>query len=210
MAIMIGSGEPVARVRRGLDIKGRVALGLDETIVPVATTIDLTAPPIRRSPVRWWSAVTISAVALERAQLRIFHKIAVDQLITGFWVFTATAATLEVGEGLAGAVAGLAARTTELVNAADGAETSRALGIQSVTSTSVAAQLANPLMRVVTPAGGESVFFPVEIVIPAMPDPTQPITNAPAILFESQNVNTLHIITVTGLMFDALPLDFKT
>lgn len=209
MALQIGSGEPVARVRRGLDIKGRVNLGLDETIVPVASAIDLTQPPIRRTPVRWWVAANVAADAAERPQLRVFHQNRVDQLITGFWLQTNAAASILVGQGLAGAAGGVPARTTEIVDANNGGVVSRQIGIQSIATTQVGASISNAFLRLQVPQI-HSEYFAAEIVIPAMPNPEGPVTNAPAILFEGTQLNRTLQITVTGLYFDALPLDFRT
>jgi len=209
MALIFGSGEPVSRLRRGLDVKGKVNLGLDEIIVPVVTTLDVTQAPYRRSPVRWWAAAIIAAVAGERAQFRIFQQNTVDQLITGCWCRTSASESLTIGQGLPGVAGGIPARTTEIVNADNGAVVSRQVNIQSDADTAIATAISNAFLIVQT-STAESIYYPLDLVLPAMPDPQDPITNAPAILFEIGGSNVTAVFTVTGLYFDAVPLDFRT
>lgn len=210
MALVFGSGEQVDRLRRGLDIKGRVVLGVDEVVVPVVNVGDFTGAPIRRSPVRWWVGVNVPAVAAEFGQLRIFHQSPVDQLIDGIYLRTIASGTaITVGQGLAGAAGGTPARTTEIVNADNGGVVSRQVGIQFLASSAIARATSNVFMRLAVSIS-ETRYFPAEIVIPAMPEPEDPITNAPAILLEANAVNIALDITVTGLYFDTLPLNVRT
>jgi len=62
MALIFGSGEPVSRLRRSLDLKGKVNLSVDEIIVPTLTVFDATRPPFRRTGIRWFADVNVPDV----------------------------------------------------------------------------------------------------------------------------------------------------
>ncbi len=210
MALTFGSGEQVSRIRRGLDVKGRVILGLDETVVPVVQVGDLTAPPIRRSPVRFWIGRGAAAVVGEFSRVRIFHQTAVDQLIDRIWISTAAGQVVQIGQGPSGDATGaVAARTTEIVNADSGGVIARSIGLFSRVDSVTPSSLSGAFMRVLTSAT-ETTYLPVEIVIPAMPDPTGPVTNAPTLTIEGTVANEQIDFTVSGLWYDALPLNFRT
>lgn len=53
MPIEIGRGEIANRLRRFLDIRGRIPTKLDENVVPVSLLASTDEPPWRRSPILW-------------------------------------------------------------------------------------------------------------------------------------------------------------
>lgn len=211
MALIFGSGEPVSRVRRGLDVKGKVNLGLDEIVVPVATTIDLTIPPIRRSPVRWWAFRSVPAIVGELGRFRIFHQNATDQVIDYISVTSSTGMSIRVGHGPGGDVNGLAVRTTELMDADTGGVISRPVGIltlaDSITPTSIGTVLFGAR---VLPGSTAVILERRALVLPAMPEPADPITNAPTLTIESLDANELFEVSISGLLYDAIPITFRT
>jgi len=208
MAIMFGSGEPIARLRRGLDIKGRVVLGLDETIVPVITVSDATQPPVRRSPVRFWLSANVPAVVGEQGRFRIFHQLPTDQLVDRIWITPGTTARVFViGHGADGAVGGFAARTTEIVDFPTTGAISRAVGIFSIADAVAVATITQPLMRL--RVANVAAVIPVEIVIPTA-NPALAINASPALTIEGATQNDAFDVTVSGLMYDSLPITFRT
>jgi hypothetical protein len=47
MSLQFGTGELSARLRRFLNLRGRIDLGLDESVVPIAVVTNLDQPPFR-------------------------------------------------------------------------------------------------------------------------------------------------------------------
>ena len=213
MALTFGSGEQVDRLRRGLDIKGRVVLGVDETVVPTVNVGDLTVPPIRKSGIRWWAPQNIPAVAAELGRYRVWHRLPVDQLIDRFYLTANALITVRIGSGVVGAVAGsTAARTTELVRlplagGAGGGAISREIGIFSQVDSNVGVTITADLVRIEIPAS-DTIIVPVEIVLPAVRDPNAP--NFSTLTVESQVANTVFNVCASGLYFDTLPLNVST
>ena len=212
MAIMFGSGEPVSRLRRGLDVKGKVNLGLDEIVVPMALVSDFTGPPYRRSPVRWYSRTVQNGVAAQKTGVRLANTSGRDQLLDRIYVSSNADTILLLGSGLAVAPgAGTPARTTELtaVAAATPGLISRELPIEAlgfnITPTSIAEIL---LSASVEDIGGN--WFPVEIVLPATPRPDDPAQNVTTLTVELSADAAFLDLTFSGLYFDQLPLDTRT
>lgn len=214
MTLIFGSGEPVSRLRRSLDVKGKVNLGVDETIVPVLKIFDSTEPPFRRTGVRWFASVDFGPVVGEFARLRIFHTLPIDQLVDHITCFAkagAGAISLRIGQGPAGVAGGTAVRTTEVMPLDSGGVISRELPIQffgdSVTPTS----LSDVFWHLAWDS--DSVvpnLMDLPIVLPAQPDRDDPITNAPTLTMECSTTGQAISIAVSGLYWDSLPLDAKT
>lgn len=214
MAIQFGSGEPVARLRRSLDVKGKLNLGVDETIVPVLKIFDSTEPPFRRTGVRWFLSVQFGPTAGEFVRLRVFHNLPIDQLVDTIAVFSEAGAGgigLRIGQGPAGVAGGTPVRTTEIMPLDAGGVISRQLPIQffgdSVTPTSISTvfwQIAWDADSVVPG------IMQLPIVLPAQPDRDAPITNAPTLTMELDKVTQGASISVSGLYWDSLPLDART
>jgi len=212
MALIFGSGEPISRLRRSLDIKGKVNLGVDEIIVPTLLLFDSTLPPFRRTGVRWFIEVIGQAVAGEFGRVRLFHTLNIDQLVDQITFQGTGAGALRfiVGAGPSGNAAGnTTARTTEIVNADNGGVISRQVPIQgfgdSVTPTSL-----SQIFHGVNCRTSETITLQTEIVLPAMPDIADPITNAPTLTIEGSAANVAFRIILSGLYWDSLPLNVRT
>lgn len=214
MPFIFGSGEPVSRLRRSLDIKGKVSLQVDETIVPVLKIFDSTEAPFRRTGVRWFTSVTFAPVVGEQPRLRIFHTLPIDQLVDRVEVFSRAGAGAQrvfIGAGPAGVAGGTAMRTTEVMPLDAGGVISRQIPILFFADTVVAPTLSQTFWSMAWDA--DSVVpgvFDLPIVIPAQPDQGDPITNAPTLTIEGDVVNQDVIISVSGLYWDSLPLDART
>ncbi len=213
MAIIFGSGEPVSRLRRGLDVKGKVNLGLDEIVVPMALVSDFTAAPYRRSPVRWWANANVAGGAGLFTRAQLANTSGRDQLIDRIYYRTDAVAALNVGSGLGMAPgAGTPARTTELVSVPPNAtgDISRALPIEVLGSTITPTSLFDIFLSC---PGSDSLIgqvIPVEIVLPAAPRPELPAANVTTLTAELTVQNVIMDITFSGLYFDQLPLDSRT
>ncbi len=209
MALIFGSGEPVSRLRRSFDVKGKVNLGVDEIIVPTVLLQDGTLPPFRRTGVRWWFATFIPAVVGEFARLRIAHPLPVDPLVEAIEISSVSDGIISVGQGPAGAVGGVAGATTEVVDANNGGVISRLLPIlflaDSVTPTSL-----NRTFWQIGELAGVPGHFRLPIVLPAMANPEGPATNAPTLTLEHQSSNVGFFVSVSGLYWDSLPLNVRT
>jgi len=215
VALQFGTGELVARLRRALDIKGKVSLGIDETVVPVFNIFDATRPPFRKTGIRWFADVLATGSAGNMGRVRIFHNTPSDQLIDGL-IFSVTAGGTPpaiqffVGAGPAGLAGGLAARTTEIVTLDAGGVPSRPIPIQTFVDDITPTSLSQNFYSVVGDTSGEgSVILPVEIVIPAAKKDS-PITNAPCITIEISATDQPFRLSATGLFWDAVPLDART
>lgn len=216
MALTFGSGEQVDRLRRGLDIKGRVVLAVDEIVVPVVNVGDFTGPPIRKTGIRWWTNIDVPAVAAERGQCRIFHFMPNDQLLDTLILRAAGAALLfRIGSGQVGTAAGATtAQTTELVDLPiaggfGGGAIARGVGMFSEADSSVGSTLTN---RFIELAGANAVdrVFHGDIVLPATNDPEGGVGNPSTITIESNSLNVAFSVTASGLYFDTLPLNVRT
>ena len=212
MALTFGSGEQVDRLRRGLDIKGRVVLGVDEIVVPTVNVGDFTVPPIRKSGIRWWSTLTVAAVAGEVGRYRVFHQLPVDQLVDRILLESDATLRVTIGSGVVGAAGGTAARTTELVNlpiqgGAGGGAISRPVGIFALADSNVGLTGTDDLLAVQVIDPG-TLQIPVEIVLPAVNDPAAP--NFSTLTIEGTTANVRFRVHCTGLYFDTLPLNFST
>lgn len=214
MALQFGSGEPVSRLRRSLDVKGKLNLGVDETIVPVLKIFDSTEPPFRRTGVRWFMNVAIGPIAGELGRLRIFHTLPIDQLVDHVHAFAAAGAGVigvTIGQGPAGAAGGIAVRTTEVMPLDSGGVISRPLPIQFVADTTPVTSISSAFWVSGFDADNMvPVDFNLPIVLPAQPDQGDPITNAPTLTIECQKVTQVISISVSGLYWDSLPLDART
>jgi len=212
--MQFGSGEPVSRLRRSLDVKGKMNLGLDETIVPVLNVFDATEPPFRRTGVRWYFNVAIGPIVGELARVRIFHTLPIDQLIDGVSAFAAAGAGaigVLIGAGGAAAAGGTPVRTTEIMPLDTGGVISRPLPILFLADTVPVSTLSQTFWA--TAFDADSVIpaeFNFPIVLPGQPDQGDPITNAPTLEIECQKVNQVLSVSVTGLYWDSLPLDART
>lgn len=212
MALTFGSGEQVDRLRRGLDIKGRVILGVDEIVVPTVNVGDFTVPPIRKSGIRWYAPLQVAAVAGEVGRYRVFHNLTVDQLVDQIILRAGAETKFTIGSGAVGAVGGTAARTTELVSLPlaggfGGGAISRPLGIFTLADSNVGFTGTDDLIKVVVTAA-TSLILPVEIVLPAVRDPLAP--NFSTLTIECTTVNLEFFATCSGLYFDTLPLNVST
>ncbi len=212
MAIIIGTGEPISRVRRGLDIKGRVNLGLDETLVPVIEVGDYTGPPYRRSPVRWWIRTVVSGVALQKSGVRLANTSGRDQLLDRMIVRSTADIDVVVGSGLGVAPgAGTPARTTELVTVPANAtgDISRPIPIEALGFTVTPSTIFDALL-VFACGDLRGADLSVEIVLPATPRPDDPAQNVTTLTVETVADNTFLSMTFSGLYFDQLPLNALT
>ena len=212
MAIQIGTGEPVSRARRGLDVKGKVNFGLDETIVPVTILSDLTDPPFRRSPVRWYSRTIVGPVAGLLGGVRLANTSGRDQLVDQIIFRTPAAAVLLIGSGLGIAPgAGTPARTTEIVTVPPNAtgDISRQIPIEALGFTVTPTTLFDIFMGIAA-EDGNSLVVPVQIVLPAAPRPELPAANVTTLTAELTDAQIAVEITFSGLYFDQLPLNALT
>jgi len=211
VALIFGSGEPVSRLRRGLDVKGKVNLGLDEVIVPVVQVLDATAPPIRRTPVRWWSALLVVAVVADRGRFRISNHSPIDQLIDGIWISPNATDNYTIGEATAigGIVGSTAARTTELV-AGFGPNIGRPIPIFAFADSTLAASISAAMLRIRASSTVSAQKQEVEIVLPAAASPLVTVANAPTLTLEASTANQTFNVTMTGLYWDSLPLNVRT
>ena len=212
MALIFGSGEPVSRLRRGLDVKGKVNLGLDEIVVPIAAVSDFTGPPYRRSPVRWWSLTSVTGVGALFTGVRLVNTTGRDQLLDRLIVRTEIDTRFTLGSGLPVAPgAGTPARTTELVSiaAAVPGDISREVPIEALGFTVTPSSIFDLLMHVPVEAA-RGIDLPLQIVLPATPRPDDPLQNATTLTVEIDNTDVNASFTFSGLYFDQLPLDSRT
>jgi len=215
MAMQFGSGEPVSRMRRALDVKGKLNLAIDEVIVPILQLFDATRPPFRRTGIRWFADITASGGVGVMGRIRIVNPTNIDQLIDGM-IFSVTAGGTPpaiqffVGAGPAGAAGGVAVRTTEVMPIDAGGVPSRPIPITTIVDTITPTSLSQNFYSVVGDTSGEgSVILPVEIVLPAAKRGS-PITNSPAITVEISATDQPFRLSVTGLFWDSLPIDALT
>lgn len=68
----LGTGELVARLKRGLGIRGALPLELDESIVPMVQVASLTEAPFRVDPVRFDDFDVVGAVAAQNGFAAIY------------------------------------------------------------------------------------------------------------------------------------------
>ena len=212
MAIIFGSGEPVSRLRRGLDVKGKVNLGLDEIVVPMAIVSDFTGAPYRRSPVRWWANGNVTGVAGLFSGFRLANTSGRDQLLDRIIVRTEIDTRINIGSGLPVAPgAGTAARTTELVTIAPAlpGSISRPVPIEILPFTVTPSSIFDIFLIATVPTVA-GLDLPVEIVLPAAPRPDDPLQNVTTLTAEITNLDVNTTITFSGLYFDQLPLDSRT
>ena len=213
MALTFGSGEQVDRLRRGLDIKGRVVLGVDEIVVPTVNVGDLTVPPIRKSGIRWYAAVNVQGVAGELGRVRVFHQLPVDQLIDTLLINSNAVLPYQMGGGAVGAAGGVAAFTSELVRlplqgGAGGGAIGRNIGIFTLVDSNVGNTVTQPFIRWRSLANVAEAVPGVEIVLPAVRDPAAP--NFSTFTVEALTANVTFNVTISGLYFDTLPLNVDT
>jgi len=212
MALIFGSGEPVSRLRRALDVKGKVNLGVDEIIVPTMQLFDATEPPFRKTGVRWWAKLQVASVVGELGRVRIFHELPVDQLIDKIVATSPGGNTMDiiVGAGPAGIAGGLAVRTTEIVQVDSGGVVSRPLPILTFIDSVTPTSLSQEFFQVNFPNTPETRYLEnLDIVLPARANPG-PITNAPCITIECTRAQFAFTVSISGLFWDSLPLDART
>ena len=212
MAIIFGSGEPVSRLRRGLDVKGKVNLGLDEIVVPMALVSDFTGAPYRRSPVRWWAHSNVTGVPLLFSGFRLANTSGRDQLLDRIFVRTEVDTRIGIGSGLGVApAAGTPARTTEIVAVPANAtgDISREIPIEILPFTVTPSTIFDVLVQANVPAVA-GLDLSVQIVLPATPRPEDPLQNVTTLTAEIVNLDVNTTITFSGLYFDQLPLDLRT
>jgi len=215
MAIIFGSGEPVSRLRRALDVKGKVNLGVDEIIVPTILLQDASRPPFRRTGVRWYTDLNVPAVAGQFGRVRIFNQSTIDQLIDHF-IFHASAAgqtgiqSYLVGSGGASAAGGAAVRTTEIVAINTGNVPSRRVPIETLVDSITPTSLSLFYLGTTLESGREfgSAEIKTELVLPASRE--GPVTNLSTITIEGNRVNEAYRVTISGLYWDSLPLTALT
>jgi len=212
MAIIFGSGEPVSRLRRGLDVKGKVNLGLDEIVVPMALVSDFTGAPYRRSPVRWYASANVVGVAGQFSAVRLANTSGRDQLIDRIYVQCEFDSAINVGSGQGIAPGtGAPARTTELVSVPANAtgDISREIPIE-VIGLAIMPSTIFDIFLTVAVDGTVGAIIPVEIVLPAAPRPELPAANVTTLTVEMNNLDINVDVTFSGLYFDQLPLDART
>jgi len=212
MAIIFGSGEPVSRLRRGLDVKGKVNLGLDEIVVPMALVSDFTGAPYRRSPVRWYARDLQSGVAGQTTRMRLANTSGRDQLVDHIYIRCVADLAIEVGSGLGIAPGtGVQARTTEIVTVPANAtgDISRPVPIELEGSNLTPSGIFDVFL-VFQADANQGAHVPVEIVLPATPRPGDPAQNVTTLTLQAQQLDSFLDCTFTGLYFDQLPLDHRT
>jgi len=213
VAIQFGSGEPVSRLRRSLDVKGKLNLGVDETIVPVLTIFDSTQPPFRRTGVRWFFHAGIGPIAAERGRLRIFNNSTIDQLIDRISVSSPSGSGVifaQVGQGPSGEAPALPVRTTEIVEVDAGGVIARQIPILTFADTVFPTSLSTIFWTMSWDADNTIPgLFELPIVLPASPLDT-PITNLSTLTVECDKVNQQIDVSVSGLYWDSLPLNART
>ncbi len=214
MPFIFGSGEPVSRLRRALDVKGKVNLQVDETIVPVLQIFDATAPPFRRTGIRWFLDATVGPIAGQFGRVRMFHTLPIDQLIDYISVSSVSGAgyiDFQIGAGPPGIAGGTAVRTTEIMRVDSGGVPSRELPIQFLADTTTPTSLSQLFGHLGFDADNEVPGkWELPIVLPAQSDRGDPITNAPTITVECLKVNQGFHFCASGLYWDSLPLDATT
>jgi len=211
--MQFGSGEPVSRLRRALDVKGKMNLGVDETIVPVLNIFDATEPPFRKTGVRWFFDTGIGSVVGEVGRLRIFHQLGIDQLVD-YFAFSSTAGAgviqFIVGQGPAGGASGLPVRTTEIVTIDSGGVIGRRIPILTLADSIFPSSISQSFAHTAFDADNLTPgVIRLPIVIPAA-KPDSPITNAPCLTIECGKVTQAFRVTISGLYWDSLPLNSKT
>jgi len=212
MAILIGSGEPVSRARRGLDVKGKVNFGLDETIVPMAILSDFTGAPYRRSPVRWWVTASVTGVPGQFSAFRLSNTSGRDQLLDRMIVRAESDTRINVGSGQGQAPGvGAPARTTEIVAVPANAtgDISREVPIELTSLTITPSTIFDILFQALVPTVA-GLDLPLEIVLPATPRPDDPAQNVTTLTAEINNLDVNATVSFSGLYFDQLPLDLRT
>lgn len=173
MPLPFGTGELANRLRRSLDLRGRIPLLIDEVVVPTMPVSDGTKAPFRTSGRRAGAFVFQAAVAGQFASFRIQNPTPVDAVLDRLSVFTASPAgsVWAIGVG-AGSVAGVgtALSTTELVDASQSLILSTGLSV--VAATAAASTLAVVLFggflagNGVSPPPSQDVYD-LDLVIPA-------------------------------------------
>jgi len=213
MAMQFGSGEPVSRLRRALDVKGKMNLGVDETIVPVLQIFDATEPPFRKTGVRWFFDTGVGSTAGEVGRLRIFHQLPIDQVVD-YIAFSATAGAgviqFIVGQGGAAAAGGLPVFTTEIKTIDTGGVIARSIPILTLADTIFPSSINQSFAHTAFDADNLTPgIIRLPIVIPAAKE-NSPLTNAPTLTIECGKVTQAFRVMVSGLYWDSLPLNSKT
>jgi len=215
MALQFGSGEPVARLRRSLDVKGKVNLGVDDIIVPTIQLHDAEQAPFRKTGVRWHLQLDLPGVALEVGRVRLMNPTAIDQILDRV-VFTANGSVhvFSIGAGAPGVAGGTPVRTTELMRvpaAVGGSIISRNLPINAFVDSTLASADSQFFYEFLALANTSVDADNLEIVLPAFPDPENgPVTDIPTLTFESSIVNQGWAISFSGRYWDSLPLNVQT
>lgn len=211
MALIFGSGEPIDRLRRAFDVKGKVNLAVDETIVPIILLQDASRPPFRKTGLRWWAPQVVASVVGELARYRVFHTFDSDQLIDQIILCNLMGFRNDftIGHGPFGVAVASRARTTENVNIGNlGGIISKPTFIQSFADSVTPASIGSPLLEVSVPPN-DSLIVPVEIVLPAA-GPGAAFGAASTLTIESAAAAVNVNITCSGLLFDSLPLNVRT
>lgn len=168
MPLPFGTGELASRVRRALDLRGRIPFMLDEVVVPVQLVHDATTAPFRRSGRTAWNTVNVQGGGATVPVIRIENPTELDQVLEGALLWSSIAASnssILIGpSSVANTGGGTFFTTTE---GTDGAAFNRT-PLNFVTSTPAATTItANMLQVVFGTATSESLWVPLDIVIPA-------------------------------------------
>jgi hypothetical protein len=213
-------GEVAQRVRNLLTIKGRMPLGLDESIVATVLAADSTLPPWRRTPYRIYGTLSVNnttvgeyaSAELHTFNLNVGATVVVDRVqIIGASFITASGVKL-VNAGAA--MRFLPAKTTSQgTNSMYNFErypapsaliadftTDWAIRVYTGNATDPMAQQ-GLICTTEGPTAGDLAYFPCEI----------PLSSAQALRFEATNpasaANTSRVIVnVSGLYYPVQPL----
>lgn len=127
MPLGFGSGELADRMRRALDIRGRIPLAVDEVVVPVALVSEPQAPPFRISGRRcFFAAATAAGGAGTVFRARIMNPTQVDAILdrVQLWQEVGTGFNWNIGAG-----SGLALETGANMWTFEGMEQGAVIGL---------------------------------------------------------------------------------
>lgn len=97
----LGTGELVERARRFLGLRGRIDVAMDQQLVPVVVGQDLSKAPFRKSGVRMWGGVDLTAAGANQSQMIVNHTPSIQVIDQVRVVNRDAAATMDVAISLA-------------------------------------------------------------------------------------------------------------
>lgn len=197
MALIFGSGEPTSRLRRALDVKGKVNLGLDETVVPVVVVGEYQNAPFRTSGVQFFGALRVAGVAATSSRVRLNNLTDVDAVIRRIWLSNPVSAfqVFHIGTGPVGVAGGSNVFTTERVDTFVLGTPSRQLGLNLIGDTISPTSLSRVFHRLSVPAL-TSLEVPCELVVPS---------RLGAITIETLGIQTNIEVGFEGVFIDDIP-----